>query len=123
MRQTISRPPVYNIILAQLALTILCALLFLIVGKDAAISALIGGLISTIPNAYFIHKAFSHMGARQVDLVLAALYQGGTWKMVLTAIGFAAAFKLIHPLDYIALFSVYIAVQAMNVFASKIANL
>jgi len=97
--------------------------LFLLRGQDAAISALAGGLICAIPNAYFIHKAFKYSGAQQVSYVLRSFYQGGTWKMVLTAIGFAAAYKLIHPLDFLALFSAFVAVQAVNFFASKIANL
>lgn len=99
------------------------ALLFLFRGPDAAVSALIGGLISAIPNAYFIYKTFLFSGARQTTQVLKSFYQGGTWKMVLTATGFAAAFKLIHPIDLMALFGAFIVVQSTNFFASKIANL
>lgn len=98
-------------------------MLFLLRSQEAALSAFIGGMICAIPNAYFIHKAFKYMGAQQVSHVLRSFYQGGTWKMVLTAIGFAAAYKLIHPLDFLALFSSFIVVQTVNVFASKIANL
>ena len=106
-----------------MGVTCLAALGFLIKSPDAAISALSGGLICAIPNAYFIYKAFKYTGAQQVSHVLLSFYQGGSWKMVLTAIGFAAAFKLIHPLDFLALFSTFVVVQAVNVFASKIANL
>ncbi len=123
MSQTIKRPPVYRITLIQLGLSGLIASLFLLKSQDAAISALVGGLICAIPNAYFIYKAFKYSGAQQVGYVLKSFYQGGTWKMVLTAIGFAAAYKLIHPLDFWALFSTFVIVQAVNFFASKIANL
>lgn len=123
LSQTIKRPPVYRIALIQIGLSGLIAALFLLRSQDAAISALVGGLICAIPNAYFIYKAFKYSGAQQVAHVLKSFYQGGTWKMVLTAIGFAAAYELIHPLDFLALFSSFIAVQAVNVFASKIANL
>lgn len=123
MSHTIKRPPVFRITLIQLGLSGLISVLFLLRGQDAAISALAGGLICAIPNAYFIHKAFKYSGAQQVSYVLRSFYQGGTWKMVLTAIGFAAAYKLIHPLDFLALFSAFVAVQAVNFFASKIANL
>ncbi|NVK36329.1 MAG: ATP synthase subunit I [Gammaproteobacteria bacterium] len=123
MRQTISRPPVYRISLVQFALTFTCALLFLLRSQDAAISALAGGLICAIPNAYFIHKAFMYTGARQVENVLQSFYQGGTWKMLLTAVGFAAAFKLIQPLDFFALFITFCAVQCVNIFVSKIAKI
>ena len=123
MRQTISRPPVYRITLVQLSLTFVCAALFLFRSEDAAISALAGGLICAIPNAYFIHKAFLYTGARQIRQVLQSFYQGGTWKMLLTAVGFAAAFKLIKPLDFLALFITFCAVQCVNIFVSKIAKL
>jgi ATP synthase protein I len=121
--QTIKRPPVFRITLIQLGLSGFISLLFLLRSPDAAFSALAGGLICSIPNAYFIHKAFKYSGAQQVNYVLRSFYQGGSWKMVLTAIGFAAAFKLIHPLDFLALFSTFIAVQVTNVFAARIANL
>ena len=123
MSQTIQRPPVFRITLFQLGLSGLIALLFLLKSQNAAVSALAGGMICTVPNAYFIYKAFKYSGARQIDYVLRSLYQGGTWKIVLTAIGFAAAFKLINPVDFMALFSAFIAVQATSVFASRIANL
>ena len=123
MRQTISRPPVYRISLVQLGLSALMALLFLLRGQDAAISALAGGLICAIPNAYFVYKAFLHTGARQADAVLISFYQGGMWKMILTGVGFATAFKLIQPLDVFALFFTFVVVQCTNFFVSKIANL
>jgi len=122
VKQSIARPPVHRIALVQFGLCAIVALLFLLRSHEAAVSALAGGLISAIPNAYFIYKAFMHSGARQIDNVLRAFYQGGMWKMLLTAIGFAAAFKLIQPLDLLALFSAFVAVQAVSFFASKIAN-
>jgi len=120
---SIKRPPVHRITLVQLGLSALLALLFLLRSPDAAISALAGGLICAIPNAYFIYKAFLHSGARQVTHVLQSFYQGGTWKMLLTAVGFAAAFKLIQPVDLLALFASFVVVQSTNFFVSKIANL
>lgn len=122
MSQTIQRPPVHRIVLVQLGLCAIMALLFLLRSPEAGLSALAGGLISAIPNAYFIYKAFLYSGARQVDHMLRAFYQGGAWKMVLTAIGFAAAFKTIHQLDLFALFGTFVLVQGVSFFASKIAK-
>jgi ATP synthase protein I len=122
VRQTISRPPVYRISLIQFGLCALIALLFLLRSPDAAWSALVGGLICAIPNAYFIYKAFLHTGARQAHAVLISMYQGGMWKMILTGVGFATAFQLVQPLDVFALFTAFIVVQSTNFFVSKIAN-
>jgi ATP synthase protein I len=121
--QTIKRPPVYRIIQMQLGMSGLMALVFFLRSPEAAISALVGGLICAIPNAYFIYKVFKYSGAQQVGHVLRSFYQGVTWKLVLTAIGFAAAFTLINSLDFLALFSTFIVVQVTNVLASIIVNL
>ncbi len=99
------------------------SLLFLLRSQDAAISALAGGLICAVPNAYFIYKAFLHTGARQTDAVLMSFYQGGMWKMILTGVGFVAAFELIQSLDVFALFLTFVVVQSINFFVAKIANL
>lgn len=99
------------------------AVLFLFKSDEAAYSALAGGLICAIPNAYFAYKAFQYVGAQQINHVLRAFYQGGMWKLVLTGMGFGLAFKFLQPMDYLALFSTFVLVQCVNVFASKIANL
>jgi ATP synthase protein I len=121
--QTIKRPPVHRIIQMQLGMSGLMGLVFFLRSPEAAISALVGGLICAIPNAYFIYKVFKYSGAQQVGHVLRSFYQGVTWKLVLTAIGFAAAFTLINSLDFLALFSTFIVVQVTNVLASIIVNL
>lgn len=123
MSSSIQRPPVHRIPLLQLALTFIIALLCLLHSKEAAISALAGGLISLVPNAYFIFLAFRHSGAQQISQVLNNLYKGGAWKMVLTALGFALVFKLLHPLNITALFAGFLLIQASNLFNAKIANL
>ena len=107
----------------QLGLTLIIATGFLLKGTEAALSSLAGGLICAVPNAYFMYKAFRYTGARQINQVLKSFYQGGTWKLLLTAVGFGLAFKFIEPLDFFALFGTFVAVQCVQFFASKIANL
>jgi len=123
IKQSIARPPVYRIVLVQLVVTVVIATLFLLRSQEAAYSALLGGLIYALPNAYFAYKAFQYTGARQVSYVLRGFYQGGMWKLVLTGIGFGLAFKFVKPLDLLALFSAFVVVQSTNVFAAKIAKL
>ena len=123
MASSIQRPPVYRIPLVQFALTIAIALVSLFHSQEAAISALAGGLISLIPNAYFVYLAFRHSGAQQISQVLNNLYKGGAWKMVLRALGFALVFKLLNPLNITALFAGFLLVQASNLSNAKIANL
>ena len=90
-------------------------LLFLasaIVGSFNAIasySALLGGLIYWLPNAYFTLYAFRFRGAQAATVVLRSIYRGETGKFVLTIIGFALVFLLVKPLSPIILFISYIA--------------
>lgn len=122
-RQSIRRPPVYRIALVQFGLTVFLAIIFLLKGPQAALSALAGGLTCTIPNAYFMYKTFLYMGARQVHLVMKSFYQGGSGKLILTMLGFGLTYRFLQPVDYLALFLSFVLVQCVMIFAAKIADL
>jgi ATP synthase protein I len=83
---------------------VLVAITFLIKSPVAAYSALAGGLIFTLPNAYFARKAFRHAGARSAQQIVSSFYQGEAGKLILSAVLFTMAFKWIQPLDVAALF-------------------
>lgn len=120
---TIPRPPVHRIIILQLGLSVVVALLAWQFGVSAAWSALLGGLVSTLPNGYFIWRAFYYRGARRSHEMVNALYQGAAWKFVLTAVLFALVFSMGWPLNFIALFAGFVAAQLGQMFSSKIMNL
>ena len=64
-------PPVYKVIVAQLAATIfIAAVSLLFSGSVIAYSVLLGGLISALPNSYFAFQAFKYQGARNADKVV-----------------------------------------------------
>lgn len=79
------------------------SLLWALCGFVAFYSALLGGLIYAIPNAYFTHRAFRHQGARQAPLVVNEIFRGEAIKLFLTAVFFAAVFLLIEPVHVPAL--------------------
>lgn len=72
-------------------------------GFIAFYSALMGGLIYAVPNAYFIHRAFRYQGARQAPLVVSEIFRGEAVKLSLTAVFFATVFLLIEPVNIAAL--------------------
>lgn len=72
-------------------------------------------MIFTVPQLYFGIKAFRYMGARSSQLVVQNFYKGEFSKILLVAIGFAVAFKLIKPLDVFALFFTFSVCLVANI--------
>ena len=65
----IARPPVHRITLVQLALLVPLCLVLLAVDKVMAYSALCGGFIAIVPQAYFAALAFRRRGARSASAI------------------------------------------------------
>lgn len=106
-----------RLILCQLGVTIVVALLAtLLSSRIAGLSALLGGLVSALPNAYFARTMFQHQGANAAKQIVNGFYKGEALKMVLTIVLFTAVFKffIIMPLVF---FSVYILAQMVFWFA------
>jgi ATP synthase protein I len=120
---SITRPPVYRIILMQFGLSFIVALFALIHSFEAGYSALFGGLASAIPNAYLIWRSFRYRGARSAGQVVQSFYQGESGKFVLTVVCFAVIFSLVDPLVPWALFGAFITVQFSHVMTAIIAKL
>ena len=103
--------------LVQIGITLviaaLCAVLFSI---NAATSALLGGIVCIIPNAYFASKLFKHQGARAAKQIVNSFYKGEALKIVLSIFLFTTVFVLcrITPLAF---FASYILVLMTHWFA------
>lgn len=97
-------PPVYRVIVAQLAMTIFIAVVSLLIsGTVLAYSALVGGLISALPNSYFALHAFRYQGARNAQNVVKGFIRGELGKIIITVMLFALSFTLITSLNELAL--------------------
>ena len=114
---TISLPAVKKVALYQLALLLPAAVALL--GWDAVVaySALLGGLIQIIPQAWFALQAFRYAGARRVQSIVSAMYWGETGKVVLSAVLFTATFLLVSPLNVGALFGSFVAMILVQWFS------
>ena len=98
-------------LICQLSVTVLIAAIAIpLSGATAAISALLGGLVSIIPNAYFARKLFQYQGARAAKQIVNSFYIGEALKMGLTIALFILVFKLFHIIPLV-FFSVFIVVQ------------
>ncbi len=111
-----------RLLICQLGITILLAIICLLLsGATAAISAILGGLVSILPNAFFAITMFRHQGARAAKKIVSSFYKGEALKLALTIIMFTLVFKYftINPLVF---FVVYIVAQMVFWFAPMIFN-
>ncbi len=79
-----------------------------------AYSAVIGGMISVVPNAYFARQVFRYTGAAFAREVARSFYRGESGKFVTTVMLFAATFALVQPLQVFVLFLAYLIVMLLN---------
>ncbi len=117
-------------IVAQFLVTLVVTVALLMVDYTIAYSALVGGLIAALANAWFALKVFrcsssaglSEAGSNQTaETILATFYVGEIYKFLFTGAMFIMAFVLIKPISVIALLITYFLVHmtpaVVNVFS------
>ena len=100
---------VMPVLLWQLLVSLGLALLFLFAGTVEAYSALLGGLICVIPNAYMATRLLMKSGAGDSQVFLRAAFLGETVKLLLTGALFSVVFVYVKPLNVLILFVGFIA--------------
>ena len=110
----LNKPPLLRVFVAQILILLVISAAIFWVDSTAGISALVGGLISIGPNAYFARWAFRFSGAQAAGAVARSFYRGEAGKFVLTVVFFAAAFALLKPVNPVVLFLTYIFMMALN---------
>lgn len=117
VNKQLNRRGIIRLWLAQIAITLIiaaiCAILF---NANAATSALLGGMVCIIPNAYFASRVFKYQGARAAKQIVNSFYKGEALKIILSIFLFTAVFVLcrITPLAF---FASYILVLMTHWFA------
>lgn len=114
----IAKPPVYRISLVQLALLVPGCLLLATGDRILGISAFCGGLVAVLPQAWFAARTFRFRGARSALAVARSGYAGEMGKFLLSAVGFAAIFILLRPVDGAAVFAGYLLMLAVQITGS-----
>ena len=83
-----------RLFLWQLGITILLASTVLMLsGTRAALSAVLGGVVSIVPNVLFAQILFRHQGARAARKIVNSFYKGEALKLLLTISMFGLVFK------------------------------
>lgn len=114
----IARPPVHRIALAQLVVLGPMCLLLLAFDRVCAYSALSGGMIAILPQAYFAFVAFRRRGAKSARAIARASYAGEVGKFLLSVTGFAVVFATLRPIDGLAVFAGYLAMLVVQIMGS-----
>lgn len=83
-------PPLRRIFLLQAALLGGGTVILLPLGTAAALSALLGGGIALMANAWFARQVFRYQGARQAHRIAHGFYRGEAGKFVMSAALLAA---------------------------------
>jgi ATP synthase protein I len=98
-------------ILAQLIATIVLSATLLLYDFTLAYSALAGGLIATLANAWFALKVFRVKAENPPQVLLTTFYVGEIYKFILTGAMFIIVFVLIKPLNAAALLGIYFLIH------------
>lgn len=103
-----------KVLLAQLGLAVILAGLFWgTSGHVSGYSALLGGLICVIPNAFLALRLTVPRRDPGAGALMTAAYIGEIGKVALTVLMFSIVFTLVRPLAAGALFAGFIAAQLM----------
>ena len=106
-----SKHQALRIVLAQFAATAAVALVLAFLGATHAWSALAGGLIATLGNAFFMSRVFVPYRAQEPARLLGAFYGAELQKLILIAVLFAGVLFWLQPLSPMALFGTFLLVQ------------
>lgn len=117
MNKQLNKQGIVRLWLVQLAITfLLTVIIALFFNTKAAVSALLGGLVCIIPNAYFAYKVFTYQGARSAKLIVNSFYKGEALKIIISGILFTAVFVLCR-ITALAFFASYILILMTQWFA------
>lgn len=103
------RPRIAALILMQFGVVMGMALIVWgIWDRGIAFSALTGGLVAAIPNAFFAWRAFRYQGASHARHIVKSFYQAEAGKFGLTAALFTLVFVAVPPSNPAFFFGAYV---------------
>jgi ATP synthase protein I len=116
---TIPKPALLKATLCQLTVLLVLVVMISMTDKLMAVSALVGGLIQILPQAWFSWQAFKYAGASNVDKVVQSMYRGELGKVVMTATLFAILFTVHKQWNYLALFTTFLVMIPLQWFLTQ----
>ncbi len=111
---TIQKPPLAKIFFYQQVVIAVTAFTLLPLGSDWFVAVWLGGLVQSLPQAWFNYQAYRFVGASRVHEMLRAMYWGQSGKLILTAALFAVVLSLFKPDRVFALFGMFSVMIPVN---------
>ncbi|WP_131781950.1 F0F1 ATP synthase subunit I [Legionella gresilensis] len=106
-----------RLLLVQLTVWAIIALgLLTALGKQAAFSAFLGGLVAFLPSVIFARKLFKYQGARAARQIVRSFYLGEFLKIISSIVLFTLVF-IFFEVTPLAFFLTYIVVVMTHWFA------
>jgi ATP synthase protein I len=90
---------------------VVAAVLWLWVGEVAGISALLGGAVAVVPNAFLAARLLAPSRDQSAGAMLRAAWLGEFGKVLLAALLFSVIFRFVRPIEPLAVFATFIAAQ------------
>jgi len=115
-----SKKQAFALIKAQFLITLLISALSLFFDLVIAYSALTGGLIAAVANAWFAYKVFRVSPENAATTMLTSVYSGEIYKIILTSALFICAFVLIKPISAVTLLITYFFVHMTPAMVSAL---
>lgn len=109
-----NRSRIFRILLIQAVVGLLLATGLLLDDLVTAYSSFIGSILYLLPTLYFANRALRTSVGQSAKQALAEMYVCQIWKMALTAVGFAAVFILVKPVNPFSLFGTFILMQILS---------
>lgn len=106
-------PQVERVLAAQLALTLIAAVMALPFGARMALSVLVGGVVCLAANWAFAFWALRQYRAQNPGSILMRFYGAELLKLLLALGTFTILFITDVGLNFLALFAAYVAVQVL----------
>lgn len=110
-QQSFATKQALRFVTAQLLATIVLSVLLLVYNYTAAYSALAGGLIATVANAWFALKVFRVKAANTPETLLTTFYVGEIYKFIFTGAMFVMVFVTIKPVNVVVLLLTYLLIH------------
>ena len=102
-----------RILLVQSVTTLGVAVIALLFGWLAGLSALLGGMIATVANALFAFWVFGRYQAQDPGNLAFRFYGAELFKLLFIALAFAMVFIWLKPVNLVALFGAFLLVQVL----------
>lgn len=106
------KQPIISILLAQALVSgFVAGALAIWLGRTAGVSALLGGVVAVVPNAFLAARLIAPKAGSSAQAMLKAAWLGEIGKLLLTALLFAAVFVSVRPISVLGVFGGFIAAQ------------